>query len=526
MQENWGDVQKTKPLGLYGAICCSLMLYLFAVVACERAQLGAEPTREPPKSEQTRDASAPDTRAQERTQEPTQDAGAPELPAQETPTETKPSTSASNVLLIIIDDYGLDVSALYQDKDGDGKPDDSRAYASTPHLDGLCKSGVRMSKAWATSQCSSTRATILTGRYGFRTGIGGAIPRNKGIDPKEWSLPKLLDRANTGYTHANIGKWHLGTTDALSGLMAPNTMGWGHYTGSISGSLSSYTGWEKVTNGQSQQTTAYATSDNVNDAIKWLEQRPSGKPWFLWLAFNAPHTPFHLPPKELHSQGQLSGTQQDLNSQSPAYYRAMVEALDTEVGRLLAWLKQKGSLENTNIIFLGDNGTPSKAVEAPYDKRRAKATLYQGGIHVPMCISGPAVVGKGRVIDAMVHSVDIFATTLQFAGLDLKKDLPSDLTLDAVSFLPLLQDAKATPTRTWMFNQRFDDDPSTSDYAMWDGQYKYLQISGQESFYDLNKDPLEQTDLLGSQGKDALTPAQKQAYERLTQQLATLLKGP
>lgn len=454
----------------------------------------------------------------------------PEATREEAPESTPDNTTTKtpNILLIIADDYGIDVAGAYHDDNNDGKPDDGRTYATTPRIDGICKNGVRFLKAWSTPLCSSTRASMLTGRYGFRTGIGGAIERNAGIGVNEPSIPKILDaHPGLGYVHANIGKWHLGKTADLNREQAPNTMGWSHYTGNLEGSLPQYDAWDKITDGQSSSSTTYATTENVDDTIRWLEKQQKGKPWLVWLAFNAPHSPFHLPPKNLHQQQNLSGTQNDINQNTPPYYRAMIEAMDSEMGRLLAWLQTNNQLDNTVIVFLGDNGTPAKVVEAPYDRRRAKGTLYQGGIHVPFCVSGPVVKQPGRTTDALIHTVDVFATILEIAGVIPNSGWTQGVTYDSKSFLSVLRDPNAASPRSWVFSEFFDS--TGKNHTVRNQRYKLLRLDNQgtavESMYDLQQDPREETDLLAN-GVNGLTSEQKAQYDGLVKELDALLKSP
>ena len=109
----------------------------------------------------------------------------------------------------------------------------------------------------------------------------------------------MKDQTNGGYDTALIGKWHLSNT-----ITDPNSMGVDYYSGIIGGGVSSYTNWNRVTNGERERVTTYTTTELSNQAVKWISQR--SKPWFLWLAYNAPHTPFHLAPTNLHNQGNLS----------------------------------------------------------------------------------------------------------------------------------------------------------------------------------------------------------------------------
>ena len=135
-------------------------------------------------------------------------------------------------------------------------------------------------------------------------------------------------------------------------------------------------------------------------AVAFIEtQQATETPWFCWVAFNAPHTPFHNPPEELHSYGP-----NPLGSGNRTAYEATLEALDTELGRLLAFV----DLANTNVILIGDNGTPGQVVQAPFARGHAKGSLYEGGIHVPMVVSGPHVaLAPGTESPRMVNAVDL-----------------------------------------------------------------------------------------------------------------------
>ena len=151
----------------------------------------------------------------------------------------------------------------------------------------------------------------------------------------------------------------------------------------------------------------------------------------MLVAFNAPHTPFHNPPESLHSYGVDPLAVSDRNA-----YEAALEALDTEIGRLLASV----DLANTNIILVGDNGTPTRVAQAPYGGQgHAKGALYQGGIHVPMVVSGPHVsLTPGSTSDRLVHVVDLFSTILEMAGVDASTIIPAETAIDSASIVPIL----------------------------------------------------------------------------------------
>ncbi len=275
-----------------------------------------------------------------------------------------------NVLLIIADDLGVDAAPGYSP--GTNKP-------PMPNLALLQSKGVTFRNVWANPLCSPTRATLLTGRYGFRTGVQYvSLDRNAiGVRIGEPSIPRAL-MAKRGIPSGAFGKWHvaqLGENPATPPVNHPIVMGFAKYAGNLSSTLASYGTWTKVVNdpGLTAVTTTsktYATSDAVDEALDWIRQQgPS--PWFAWVAFNAPHDPFHKPPAPLHHYDDLPA-----NGGPPrGYYEAMCEALDTELGRLVNGLPAAVKAK-TMIIFIGDNGTPGEVKRGGF--RGAKFDVYEG----------------------------------------------------------------------------------------------------------------------------------------------------
>ena len=175
----------------------------------------------------------------------------------------------------------------------------------------------------------------------------------------------------------------------------------------------------------------------------------------------------------------------------------MIEAMDTETGRLLQWLDQNGQLDSTNIIFIGDNGNARKVSQIA-DTAQYKGTLYEYGIHVPFFIAGPAVESPGRVSDALVNTTDLFATILELAGFDhWPTAIPPDKPVDAKSLLPILKN-QSTAVRDWNFSEQFMTVSGPNDgKTIRDIHYKLLHFDdGHQAFYHLTDDPLEQNDLL------------------------------
>ena len=413
---------------------------------------------------------------------------------------------ANNVLLIIADDFGVDSHGLY----GIGS-----STAPTPTIDELALDGVQFLRAWSNPICSPTRATLLTGRYSFRTGVGfpvGGEPSHQ-IRLNEFTLPDALSQL--GYRSAAIGKWHLSGDSNGEGLN-PNFMGFDHYSGSLAGFIPDYYNWTKTVNGVNSTVTNYATTENVDDALAWISGQGSS-PWFLWLAFNAGHSPFHKPPNELHSYDSLSGTQQDINYDPVPYYQAMIEAMDTEIGRLLSSI----DLASTDIIFIGDNGTPSQVAVPPADSSRVKATLYQGGVWVPWIVSGPSVIGLPRTNSALVNTTDIFATIIELAGGVVDNVVPASVTHDSISILPLLEDPALGVLRNHVVAERFRVTTVARDgKTIRNDEFKLIRFdSGSEEFYDLFADETELLDLLG----ETLTATEQANYDSLTAELDNLL---
>ena len=414
------------------------------------------------------------------------------------------AASHQNILLIIADDYGADSSSLYN-------TNTAASFPPTPNIAALARSGVLFRNAYANPVCSPTRACLITGRHGFRTGIGDVVtgPGSATLTAAEFTLPEAFTaNGSLGYQLAHFGKWHLNNLPN-----SPNNIGgWPHFAGSLVGALANYTNWTKTVDGTSTANySVYATSDLVNDAVAWIQARGS-QPWFAWIAFNAPHTPFHKPPNDLHSFDNLSGTQQNINANPRPYFEAMTEAMDTEIGRLLTAVDRS----NTHIIFLGDNGTPSQVIQPPYSSQRAKDALYEGGIKVPFIIAGPAVVNPGRTNETLVHAVDVFATILEMAGINVTSTAPSGVTIDSQSLIQVLQ-SNSNVTR-YAYSEKFGTStPSPDGQALRNQQYKLIRFAdGTEEFYDLLADPYEGVNLLSS----TLTDTQQANYYSLVMRLS------
>lgn len=380
----------------------------------------------------------------------------------------QPSTKP-NILLIIADDMGLDATPGYSV--GTTKP-------IMPNLQKLIDQGIRFNNVWSNPTCSPTRAGMITGKYGFRTQVTQVGDE---LSTSEVTIQKYLKNKNTDYSSAVIGKWHLSKD--------PNhatNMGIEYYSGLLTGAVNSYFNWNYTSEGVTTKSTEYPTTKFTNLAIDWIDNQT--KPWFLWLAYNAPHTPFHLPPSNLHTQNYLIDDQTSIDSNPTPYFMTMLEAMDTEIGRLLASMS-KETIENTIIVFVGDNGTQGEVVQE-YNSRRAKGTIYQGGVNVPMIVSGKGVTRINESDDALINTTDIFSTIAEIAG-TTSNSLP-----DSKSFKGLFTDKNAA-VRTHIYSEIGSDTGSNSTIR--NATHKYILFSdGSEALYDLSKNPFELPNLLSA----------------------------
>ena len=460
-----------------------------------------------------------------------------------------------NFLVILGDDMGVETLDMYGY---------SEETASTPNLDALAERGLRFERFWSQPVCSPTRATILTGRYGFRTGVltatssiwpsdaiaapqkasdapkevdftplgvvpyepgrpvppgGGRISfrgqRQPGLRVDEVTLPQVLRSLPGGYETAAFGKWHL--SDAGDGQFNhPNLAGFDHFSGVPFGRPESFFAWRHNLNGEISAATGYADSRSVANALDWINDRGE-KPWFVWFSFLNPHVPAHLPPTELlHSD--LADLDPDAVSSENTfpYFLAQIEAMDTLIGRLLAGIPDV-SLEETYVIFLADNGTTKWVFpRAPVDRDRAKSTLFNGGIHVPLIVSGPGIEG-GRTESSLTNTTDLFATIIELAGGDADAAVPAEVQIDSESFASLLLDPAAPDHRTWIYaDVNF---PGQRQRAIRNESYKLIRSLDDETewFFDLSGDPWEWRNLI-----DRLSGRDLQNYEALSRELAIL----
>ena len=397
------------------------------------------------------------------------------------PAQNTGGSQFNNILLFVGDDIGVDNVSAY------GEHSQS---AITPTIDDLANRGIMFRNAWANQQCSPTRASVLTGRYSFRHGVTSPGGATGTLNDSEVTIAELLSDA--GYQTALFGKWHLGTGNES----LPTAQGFDHFSGGLNSAVEDYFAWQKVvvtSQGGTPTTineTDYATEVVAEESVDWINNTDD-RPWFAMVSFNAPHGPFHVPPNNRYSNVTLNGPvgascgNGDVDSDDLCY-RAMIEAMDSYMSDILAQISPE-KLAQTLIIFLGDNGTPNATViaEDSFQRGRAKGTVYEGGVNVPLIINASDDVNINIAeIPDLVQIQDVFSTIAHVAGVQN----PSNVQIDGRSLLGYVQTTIPAPTpRQTQFTFATQD----LQWAHSNGVDKYILIDDGEECYNLINDPGE-----------------------------------
>lgn len=391
-----------------------------------------------------------------------------------------------NILLIIADDMGIDSTP------GFGINED---LPSTPTLDSLREKGLSFTNCWAAPQCSPTRAAIMSGKYGIKTGV---MRPPLILDTSHTSLfTKIKEQSITDYSMGLIGKWHIGGS-GTSNYSHPKDSGVPYYEGVFTSQVDDYYNWTKVNSEENEeQVNEYVTAHLTNNAISWIDDQT--KPWFLWLAHVAPHAPFQTPPE---------GTYTTSPTNNRTTYLSMVESMDYEINRLLESMDAE-TLENTVIIFIGDNGTPGQANNF-WPNGHAKSSIYEGGIRVPLIITGKSVERVNEVEASLVQATDLHATILELAGVQLLGGTDNSLSLK-----PALSFENQVSKK---INYTDYESSNTELWATRNETYKLIEDeNGREEFYNIITDIKEETNLIGN-----LTTEQETIKTMLQQEAQTI----
>ncbi len=389
------------------------------------------------------------------------------------PAEAAAGTRAKrpNILIILADDMGYADIGCHGCKD-----------IPTPHIDSLAKNGVRFTSGYVSGPyCSPTRAGLLTGRYQTRFGheFNPGAKGGQGLPTSETTLANRL--RDLGYVTGLVGKWHLGAGPK----MHPLERGFQEFFGFLGGAHSYFVENAKtILRGKAPaEEKEYLTDAIAREAVSFID-RHAKEPFFLYLAFNAVHTPMHAPAKYLDRFPKI-------DDKKRRTYDAMLSAMDDAIGKVLAKLREKGIEEDTLIFFLSDNGGPTMvgttingARNGPL--RGSKRQLLEGGVRVPFLIQWKGRLPAGKTFGEPIISLDICSTALAAAG----KQAPAAWQLDGVNLLPHLDGkAKGAPHEAlfWRFGNQF---------AARKGDWKLVQYdSTGVKLYNLKDDIGEAKDL-------------------------------
>jgi len=394
-----------------------------------------------------------------------------------------------NLVVILCDDMG------YADVGFNGCKD-----IPTPNIDRIAQNGVRCTSGYTTySVCGPSRAGLMTGRYEQRFGFERnpqyrpADP-NMGLPLSEHTLADVLKPV--GYASGAIGKWHLGAHPTLHPLERGFDFFYGHLGGGhryfpedltirksadAKNETESYRTWI-LRNHEPSPPARYLTDAFSDEAVGFIE-RNHGKPFFLYLAYNAPHNPLQAPEKYLSRFPGIKDTKRRT-------YAAMVSAIDDGVGRVLDTLEAFGLMENTLVFFLSDNGGPETHNASDNGVLHGgKGDVWEGGFRVPFAVEWKGTLPAGKMYAHPVSSLDIMATIAELSGAPLDPKRP----LDGVNLVPYLTGKKTAPPHDAIYLRKFDG----GKYAVRSGDYKMIIpfAGGAPELYNLNEDIGEENNI-------------------------------
>ena len=395
-----------------------------------------------------------------------------------------------NVIVIISDDQGYADVGFHGSKE-----------IFTPNIDRIANNGVIFSEGYVSyAVCSPSRAGLITGRYQNRFGYTRNIllaPKDSimGLPLTEQTLPDVLGKVN--YKTKAIGKWHLGAHESL----VPERRGFDEFFGFIIGGHRYFP--EDLTindltearrqmdgyitriydNGNRIDTKKYLTEELSDNAVKFIEDN-SDNPFFLYLSYNAPHTPLQATERDLERN-------MHIEVEKRRTYAAMVSSMDDGIGLILDKLEEKKITDNTIVIFFSDNGGVEWYNFSDNGVLRGiKGDFYEGGIRVPFAMQWPKKIKPGITYDKPIIALDVFATVASAASAE--KYIKNDI--DGVDLLPYLTEENSGLPHEYLYWQNRDKDID----VVRDERYKYLRIKNDEYIFDLKNDISEETNIINS----------------------------
>jgi arylsulfatase A len=370
-----------------------------------------------------------------------------------------------NVLLIMTDDQGYGDLSLH------GNP-----HLKTPNIDRLAAQGVEFTRFYVSPVCAPTRSSLLTGRYNVRCGVHGVTHGRETMRTGETTIAEALRPA--GYRTALIGKWHLGEHYPY----VPHAQGFDEYVGFRTGHWNNYFDPPLERNGKPLRGDGYISDYFTSTAIEFIERNQSN-PFFLYLAYNAPHSPFQVPDRYREPFRSLPA--------DTASVYAMVSNLDENIGKLLDRLDRMALANDTLVVFLTDNGPNGQRFNSGL--RGAKGSVYEGGVRVPFILRWPGRLPAAARVNTIAAHIDVYPTILEACAAAAPQGPP----IDGRSILPLAQGRQVNwPDRMIFTHRETERDPS----ALYPGAVRtqrFNLVNGRE-LYEIPEDPGEQNDVAAS----------------------------
>jgi arylsulfatase len=417
-----------------------------------------------------------------------------------------------NIVLVMTDDQGYGELACH------GNP-----LIQTPNWDRLFRESVRFTDFHVSPTCAPTRASLMTGRHEFRSGVTHTILERERLSLKAVTLAQVLKSA--GYATGIFGKWHLGDEAPYQ----PNRRGFDevfiHGAGGIGqtypGSCgdapgNTYFSPAILHNGRFEKTEGFCTDVFFSQALQWIgARRQERAPFFAYVATNAPHSPYVCPEK--YSQLYAG---KGLGEQVMAYY-GMITNIDENLGRLLAQLKEWDLERRTLVIFMTDNGHPLGGLYNA-GMRGAKGTPYQGGTRVPAFFRWPGVLPAGVDVPRLAAHIDLFPTLAELAG----AKLPDGVRLDGRSLVPLLKDPQAPWADRYLFTHvgRWERGAAAeSKFAKCAVRNSRFRLIENRELYDIEADPGEMRNVIDEHPQ--VVAAMRAAYDRWWEEILPALEN-
>jgi arylsulfatase A-like enzyme len=389
----------------------------------------------------------------------------------------QPEPKRPNIVLIVADYMG------YSDTEPYGATD-----VRTPYLKRLAAEGIRFTDAYASAPvCVPSRAALLTGLYQQRLGLEGNADEKKGLPASHRTVAERLQTA--GYRTGMIGKWHLGFGPGAG----PNARGFDTSLAFNSWSIDYYSHRTPAgepglfEDGRPVEISGYSTDVFTARAVDFIQSQAS-RPFFLYLAYNATLPPRQPPgrPSDVRAMGPGNVPMAEWHRGTREDYIAVVESLDAGIGRILETIERKGVRDSTLIIFTYDHGGRELARNAPLF--HGFATLWEGGIRVPLILCWPSRLAPGHVSAQQTILMDVAATILAAAGVEPQ----GAAKLDGVNLLPLLGDGAAVKERAFFWRLKF---PGREQKAVRRGRWKLIEDGNTPLLFDLEEDISERRDL-------------------------------